>query len=461
MFKRKEKAAVDDIGKLGANQKIGVLFSAMVSAVATGYVPSYINLYYTDAVGISMGAVAMILMITKITDGITDIIMGMIIDRTHTRLGKARPWVLAGGIGIAISIMLLFNCPGSLSTSAKIAFCAGMYFLANPFFGTMTSVACGAMNNLLTADSKQRGVLGVFSAYGTLIPVLLIGLVVPKILSAMNESQEAYTVATLVFAIMAIVAAIIGVACTRENVTKHSEVHLNAKQPVLESLKALVKNKYFIYLALGTILYNLTAAPVANYYAKYIFQDVGVATLINLPGLLLIFLLPFSVPLINKFGKKNCIVVGMLAAALGHIIIFFANANLLVFMLGKVVGSLAVIPFVIALIPLTGEICDYALYKTGKPMDGTISSAATMGGKIGIGLAAGISGLMMAASGYISSEANAIVAQPDSAVFMIRILVSFYPAILFILAAFCFSKIDLEKKGILEIQNELKEKGLR
>lgn len=105
--------------KLGANQKIGIMFCAMVSAVATGYVPGYINLYYTDTVGISMGAVAMILMITKITDGVTDIIMGMIVDRTNTRLGKARPWVLAGGIGIGVSIMLLFSCPASLSTSCK------------------------------------------------------------------------------------------------------------------------------------------------------------------------------------------------------------------------------------------------------------------------------------------------------------------------------------------------------
>lgn len=431
--------------KLGMNQKIGILFCAMVSAVATGYVPGYINIYYTDAVGISMGAVAMILMITKITDGVTDIIMGMIVDRTHTRLGKARPWVLAGGIGIAISIMLLFNCPSGLTTTGKVAFCAGCYFLANPFFGTMTSVACGAMNNLLTADSKQRGVLGVFAAYGSLIPVLIIGLVVPKILSAMNESQTAYTVTTLIFAIMAIAAALIGVLSTRETVTERSQDMLSNRQPIMESLKALVKNRYFIYLAVGTILYNLTAAPVANYYAKYIFNDVGTATLINLPGLLLVFLIPFAVPMINKLGKRNCIVGGMVTAAIGHCIIFFANTNIMVFMIGKTVASLAVVPFTVALIPLTGEICDYALYKSGKPMDGTISSAATMGGKIGIGLASGISGVMLALGGYISSEADSIVSQPDSALLMIRILISFYPAVLFLLAALCFYKIDLEK----------------
>lgn len=457
--KVEETIAFED--KLGANQKLGVLFCAMVSAVATGYVPNYINLYYTDAVGISMGAVAMILMITKITDGITDIIMGMIIDRTHTKLGKARPWVLAGGIGIAISIMLLFNCPGNLSVPAKVAFCAGMYFLANPFFGTMTSVACGTLNNLCTADSKQRGVLGVFSAYGSLVPVLLIGLVVPKILSAMNESQMAYTYATTVFAAMAIIASIIGVLCVRETVTERSEAAFTEKQPVKESLLALVKNKYFVYLALGTILYNLSAAPVMTYYAKYVFQDVGVTTIINLPGMFMIFLLPFAVPVMNKFGKRACIIFGMVAAAIGHSIIFFANANLIIFMIGRCIANIAVVPFTVALIPLTGEICDYALYKTGKPMDGTISSAATMGGKIGIGLSAGLSGALMAVSGYISSDATVTVAQPDSAVFMIRLLASFYPAILYLLAAFCFYKIDLDKIGIHDIQKELKEKGMR
>lgn len=461
-FITKKKTTVDSAGeKLGINQKIGIMFCAMVSAVATGYVPNYINLYYTDNVGISMGAVGLILMITKITDGVTDIIMGMIIDRTHTKLGKARPWVLAGGAGLAISIILLFNCPGNMPNWFKIAFCALFYFLANPIFGTMTSVACGTMNNLLTADSKKRGVLGVFSAYGSLFSVLIIGLVVPSILSVMNESQAAYTTVTFIFAVISVLAAIFGVKLTRETVTEHSEEHLKDKQPVKESLKELVRNKYFVFLAMGTILYNLSAAPVATYYAKYVFKDVGYTTLINLPGMLAIFLLPFAVPFINKLGKRNCIVGGMLMAAISHFAIFFANDNLVLFMLGKCIGGIAVVPFTVALIPMTGEICDYSLYRSKKPMDGTISSAATMGGKIGIGLAAGLSSLMLAVSGYISSDSTVLVTQPDSAVFMIRVLAGIYPAVMYLLASICFWKIDLEKKGIADIQKELKEQGLR
>lgn len=210
----------------------------------------------------------------------------------------------------------------------------------NPFFATMVSVACGTLNNLLTSDSRQRGVLGGFSAYGSLIPVLMIGLVVPKILSVMNESQAAYTTATLVFAVMAVLACVIGVLCTRETVTENSKDQLKENQTVKESIKALIKNKYFIYLA--------------------------------------------------------------------------------IFMVGKTIGSVAVIPFTVALILMTGEIC-----------------------------------------GYISSQVDVAVIQPDSAILMIRLLASVYPAVLYLLAAFCFSKIDLEKNGIAEIQKELREKGLR
>ena len=76
--------------------KIGAVMAAAASAVATGYIPAYINLYYTDTIGMSIGTIGLIIMITKITDGISDIIMGMIIDRTNTKLGKARPWLLAG-----------------------------------------------------------------------------------------------------------------------------------------------------------------------------------------------------------------------------------------------------------------------------------------------------------------------------------------------------------------------------
>lgn len=462
MRERKNKETlVAGEDRFGLSQKIGVLFCAMASAVGTGYVPNYINLYYTDNVGISMAAVAMILMLTKITDGVTDIVMGMIIDRTNTKLGKARPWVLAGGIGLAVSMMLLFNCPGSLSTTQKVIFCAGLYFLVNPIFGTMISVACGALNNLVTASSKNRGVLGVFASYGSLVPVAMIGLVVPKMLASMNESQHAYTTVTMIFAVMALLSAVLGVVMLRETVTEHSKDKFTEKQPVKDSLRDLFQNKYFILLAIGTILYNLAAAPVVTYYAKYVFEDLGKATLINIPSLFLIVLLPLAIPLISKFGKRACVVSGLLSGVIGGILMFFANKNVGMFMIGKTIASVGIIPFTVALIPLTGEICDYALYRFKKPMDGTISSAATMGGKIGIGLAAGLSSMMLGWAGYISTTADVTVAQPDSAIFMIRLLIGIYPAVCYGLSALCFWKIDMEKENISEIQKELKEQGLR
>ena len=175
----------------------------------------------------------------------------------------------------------------------------------------------------------------------------------------------------------------------------------------------------------------------------------------------MVFLLPFAIPLVNKIGKRNSIVIGLGMCVVGHAIMFFANTNLVVFMIGKTIAGISPVPYFVALIPLTGEICDYALYKSGKPMDGTISSAASMGGKIGIGLTAGISSLMLQFAGYISSADEVFAQQPDSALFMLRILIGVYPAILFALAAFFFWKIDLEKQGIAQIQQELREKGLR
>lgn len=443
--------------KLGWNQKIGVMICAMASAIITGYVPNFITLYYTDYVGLSIGVLGSILMITKITDGFTDIAMGMIIDRTKSKIGRARPWVMAGGFGAAISMFLLFNVPENLSTMGKIIFCSAFYFLVNPFFGTMISVACGTLNNLVTADSKFRSVVGVFSSYGSLIPSLAVGLVVPMILSKMGENQKTYNIVTLIFAGFTILAAVVGALMVRETVTERSIENLSERQAIKDSLIELAQNKYFIYLALGTIFFNLSAVPAATYYAKYIFNDVGMATIMNLPGLLMIFLLPFAVPVVNKFGKRNCVVGGMLISAVSHLIVFFANDNIIIFMAAKIIATFGTVAFFVALIPITGEICDYALYKTKKPMDGTISAAASMGGKIGMGLAAGLSGLIMSLGGYVGTA----VIQTPTALMTIRGLMGIYPAIVFTLAAICFSKIDLEKKNIIEIQAELREQGLR
>jgi len=358
-------------------------------------------------------------------------------------------------------MMLLFGCPAKFSMLEKAIFCAAMYFLACPVFGTMVGVASHSVINLISAESDDRAVLGVFKSYGSLIPVVVIGLVVPGLLSSMGENQTTYTVITAIFAVMAIVSGVLAVLLIRENVTERSRGHVQEKQNVGESLRALVKNKYFIYMALGVIAYNLTAAPVATYYAKYIFGDVGKATLINLPSMLMIFLLPFAIPVVKKWGKRTSIMVGLGASAASHLLILFANDNLGLFMIGKVISGLAVIPYFIALIPLTGDICDYALYTTGKPMDGTISSASAMGEKIGSGLTAGIASVMLQAAGYISSADSVFVNQPGSALLMLRVLTGLYPAVLFGLSAFFFSKIDLEKQGIEKMRAELKEKEMR
>ena len=160
-------------------------------------------------------------------------------------------------------------------------------------------------------------------------------------------------------------------------------------------------------------------------------------------------------------GKRQAMVMGLTVAALGHLIIFFANDNLALFMVGKTIAAVFSVPYFVALIPLMGEVCDYALYKSGKPMDGTISSANSMGEKIGVGLIAGVSSLMMQLAGFQSNTMGAEVAQPGSAIFMIRFLLGVFPAILFLLAAFCFWHVNMDRENITEIQKELKEKGMR
>ncbi len=447
--------------KLKRSQYVGVLLAAICSAIATGYIPNYINLYYTDTVGLSVGIIGTILMVCKITDGVSDIVMGMIIDRTHSRLGKARPWILAGAAGLALSMFLLFHCPATLGTGAKIAFCFLFYFLANPFFGTMVSVSVGTLPYLITADSKQRTNIGVWRSIGSMLPVLLIGIMVPQMLQRMGESQHTYTVVTLIFCVLALVSAVIAVALIRENVTERTASNMLQKQSVGQSLKYLFQNKYFIYLALGTIFYNLSSAPVATYYAKYIFHNVGTMTWISLPSLLMVVLLPVAVPLVNKVGKRNAMCGGLVLAALGNVLVFFANESLAIFLVGRTIASLAVVPYFVALVPTTGEVCDYALWKAGKAMDGTIGSAVSMGEKIGIGLAAGISSLMLNQAGYDSAKAVINAAQPASALMMIRILMSIFPAVMFLLSAFFFWKINMKKAGIDSIQEELREKGLR
>lgn len=439
--------------------KIGYVAAAAALSVILMYVPQFIQIYYTDVIGISATTIATILLVTKLVDGISDILMGAIVDRTKTRIGKARPWILAGGIGSGISLFLLFCVPDGLGTTGIIVFCTATYFLTCPFFGTILSVAEGAIIPMISDKEKGRTVLGLIHSFVLIIITILVSVVTPVIVSAMGESKATYTAVTAVYAVLTVVAAIVGTVMLRENrrLNAEGEKKTETKIPLKTTVTHLIKNKYFILFALGAIFYNVALVPGAsNYYAKYIFGDLSYASVFVLCSGVSYVLL-FFVGKIRKLCKlRTLFTIGFLIMAAGSILTFFAYDSLILVIISMVMRGVGALPFLAYAAPLNGYICDYTLSKTGFNMDGSVYSGFSMGGKIGTGLGSAAVGWVIGLMGYVGTE----TVQTASAIMGIRLVNSVVPLIFSLLAALCFSQIKVEDE-IPEIQKNIKERGLR
>ena len=147
-------------GDLGCN----IIYSAM---------SSFLLFYYTDYVHVSAGVIGTIMLLSRVFDGITDLIMGIIVDRTKSRFGKCRPWILRMAIPFALAGILLFTVPSGLGNTAKFAYIFITYNLVSSVIYTAINVPYATLNSLITQDQYERSVLSIFrmilATTGTLI----------------------------------------------------------------------------------------------------------------------------------------------------------------------------------------------------------------------------------------------------------------------------------------------------
>lgn len=431
--------------KLKLSEHLGYVGACVSMYIMLMFVPNFITIYYTDIVGLSASTVGLVILFCKITDGITDILMGVIIDRTHSRWGKARPWILAGGIGSAVSLFLLFNEPADLGQTGAVLFCAATYFMVCPVFGTIISVAQAAIVPMISSDDRERSVMGLIQSFSLIVVTGFVAVVTPVLISAMGESRETYTAVSFVYMIVSIVSAIVAFVLLREHETE-SSMDVKENFSAKEILDAIAHNRHFIFLTLGCIFYNVSCVSGATtYYAKYILGDVGQVAFMTLCMAGSYVLLFVALKLKEWFTVRSMLVAGFLISALGCIVLWFAKDNVPLVGIGIMLKGVGVFPVMAYGAPLTGQVSDYTEHQTGKRMDGVIFSGFSMGGKVGTGLGTAIVGWVMGWFGYVGTAE----VQTTSALVGIRFANSLVPFVFCILAALCFSFVTIEKENAL------------
>lgn len=354
--------------------------------------------YYTDTALIGAGAIATMFLVCRIFDGITDFIMGAVIDKTSSRFGKARPWLIASAPLTLVGIVLLMNVPLGLSDGGKLAYAYVTYIFMNCIVYTIYGISNTALLPLMTRDKNESTMLATFSALGNNIVGLLAGLAITPLVVNLGWKSSS----VILGAIACVLILISGLV--NKEMDAQEEVKKKGTIPMSQQLPATLKNKYFwLLLLLGafSLIMNANAIGGQIYYCNMVLHNPMFMSVLmtagQLPGIFILFLMP---AISKKWSKQTYLLIGSVLLIIGFAITGFANGNTTLIIVGTVIRSLGAGPLLSAVFALIPDVVEYGNWKYGIRSEGLISSAQSIGSKIGIGIGSALTGWILAAVGY-------------------------------------------------------------
>lgn len=425
------------------------------------FVGTYLTVYYTDIVGLTPVATSMIMLGARLFDGFNDPIMGMIAERTRSKLGRFRPYILFGSPFLAIFSVLTFTGPFG-NGAAGVWWAAFTYVMAGVFY-TVVNIPYGAMAAVMSADESERGMLNAFRSIG-----MNLGMVVVNSLSAVMlvyfsggakvANQSGYLITALIYALIAL-PIFYGVYKTSKEVVKPIR---SEKVPVQTTLKNIFGNKYLM-IVFAVMLLQMTAfmgrIAVTPFYVIYCLGSFSlISLLMTIPSIGGALCSLFIVPLIKRFGKRLVMAASLLGQALGLFIVYFSDfKNIPMIIAGHIVFGILNMGFPISL-TMVADSVDYQEARSGVRTDGTAYATYGLATKIGNAVGGSVGVLALSYMGYKPN-----LAQSASTMAGINMIVNLAPAVLFILAAvLTYLMWDLSSERLEEIRFQLEDKrGIR
>lgn len=438
---------------------VGPMFMYMVYYALAG---SYLMQYYTDVLGLAGGFLTFMPLFSKIFDAITNVIMGRIIDTTHTRQGKARPWILLSGVLICITGILLYAVPRA-DAKIQLIWIVVSYNLFFAIAFTIYNMSHTLMVPLSTRNSKQRDGLALLTNAGaSMIPGALINVVMPILVAKLGvgiEASPAWMKMMSVISIFALPASLIEYYFTKERVTEDSVTEsgdsLIQKVSFKDQLKACFQNPYWlIVMGLWVLFQVQTYLNTSSmlYFSNWVAADSvqGGSTkqvLINVIGQAPLGIGVFLLwPLVKKYGKRMVTMIGFGIAAAGSLVILIFHDNFGLVLLGLIVKSFGSLPTYVTSAMLA-EVLDDVEYEKDYRVDGLSASVMTIVTTVSLGIAQTIIIAGISACGYIAPASSAqIVHQPEAVRTFFTWCFAGVPMICFAAGSLLMIKYDLEKK---------------
>lgn len=396
-----------------------------------GVITSFMLIYLTDTMGLNAGIIGTLMALSRVLDGVTDVLFGTLIDGTKNKRGKARPWILWTIAPIAICEVLLFSMP-SMSQTLQYAYFFVIYTIANDFFFTANNVAYSTLSALITPSKNERVQLGVFRFAFATIGSLLVSALTNRMVTGFGGGVAGWRMTAVVYACLFIALQLICYFFTKEVVGSEPTEKKAEKRSLWKNLKIVFSNPYFIIqLLIGTfynVLNNNTLA-VGTFYMAHKLGDPNMLGTFQLTMVFpLILGLVITPMLVKKWGIYKVNLVSMVLSTLACIpfAIFGMQGNVTMMLVFSCLRWLGAAPQIANGNALYAEVAEYSLHKDGEHVEGSIFSCSSMGTKIGQGLGTAGAGWLLAAVHYDGMAA----VQPAAAVNMISFIYAVIPLII-------------------------------
>lgn len=438
--------------KVGLGEKVSYGFGNLAGNLLLTTANTFISFFYTDIAGIAVATVGFILLAGRILDGIADLTMGAIVDRTKTKYGKARPWLLWLAIPYGVSLVLMFTAP-NLSSTGKIIYAFITYIFAMLMF-TGTATPYNVLSALVSQDGNVRSQLSSFRSMFGFLGALILSIITMPLVKSFGDGKKGWLILAIVYGIASAVLYFICFKNTKERVVAPVE---DANFSLKDGLKTLFKNKYWAIIVISIVIIFISSglSGVNIYYAQYVLGDANLVGIIGTASFLPIIAGSFLAgPILTRFGKRNTALGGIILTIAGSAFIAIAPANITVIIVGLVIKGLGSAGFLVSAFAMLGDTVEYGQWKHGIRIEGLTFAAEGFAEKVGTGLGGAVLGAILAAGGYIGGQA----AQSASAIFAMKVSFAYAPIAISIIAAVLLYFYDLDKI-YPKIVAELKERN--
>ena len=375
--------------------KVGYGSGDIAGNVVYALLSAFVMIFLTDTVGMNAGIVGTLIAVSKLFDGVSDIFFGSLIDKTHTRLGKARPWMLYGYFGCAVCLVAIFCIPADISATAQYAWFFIAYTLLNAGFYTANNIAYSALTALVTKNNHERvqmGSIRFMFAFGTsmLIQTITVGLV-----ARFGGGAAAWRTVAVIYAIVGVISNTLSVFSVKELTDEELEEDSAENKPAAEekysladAFRLLIKNKYYLMICVCYILMQIYTATLnmGIYYMTYVLKNANLLGVfswaINIP---MIIGLLFTPTLVAKWGGMYRLnLTGYTVGTLGRLGVVIAGylGSVPLMLVCTAIAAIGMSPLQGDMNALIATCSEYTYLTSGKRVDGTMYSCTSLGTKL-------------------------------------------------------------------------------